>query len=266
MKLALAQMKMDEDTDKNYEKSLRFIEKASEKNADIILFPELQLSRFFPQYPHIDSEKYLETLDSRYINGFSEKCMEKQISAIINLYIKIDNKNYDMCLFIDKNGETIGNQKMVHIARFEKFYEKDYYTPSEDGFNVFETEHGKIGIVICFDRHYPESIRTEVLKGADLILIPTANTYDEPTELFKWEIKVQAYQNSVYIGMCNRVGTEDEMDFSGESVIVDYNGETIKTASIKDEELLISDIKLSEACETRKKRPYTSLRRKEFYL
>ena len=91
-----------------------------------------------------------------------------------------------MCLFIDNNGKIIGNQKMVHIARLEYFYEQDYYTPSEEGFNVFDTEFGKIGIVICFDRHYPESIRTSVLKGAELILIPTANTIDEPKELFKW--------------------------------------------------------------------------------
>lgn len=118
-----------------------------------------------------------------------------------------------MCLFIDNNGKIIGNQKMVHIARLEYFYEQDYYTHSEEGFNVFDTEFGKIGIVICFDRHYPESIRTSVLKGAELILIPTANTIDEPKELFQWEIRVPAFQNSVNIAMCNRVGIEDNMTF-----------------------------------------------------
>ena len=64
---------------------------------------------------------------------------------------------------------------------------------------MFETEFGKIGIVVCFDRHYPESIRTEALKGASLILIPTVNTKAEPSEMFEWELRVQAFQSSVAI-------------------------------------------------------------------
>ena len=81
------------------------------------------------------------------------------------------------------------------------------------GFKVFETEFGKLGIVVCFDRHYPESIRTEALKGADLILIPTVNTKAEPSEMFEWELRAQAFQNSTIIAMCNRVGAEGDMDF-----------------------------------------------------
>ena len=71
---------------------------------------------------------------------------------------------------------------MVHVAQADKFFEQDYYTPADDGFQVFETEFGRIGLVICSDRHYPESIRTEALKGADLILIPTVNTKTEPSD------------------------------------------------------------------------------------
>lgn len=266
MKIALAQMKMSDNIDENYEKSLKFIQEASKKDADLIFFPELQLTRFFPQYPYLVTKKYLMTLDSDYVKGLSKECKNNQIYAVINLYIEENNKNYDMCIFIDKNGKIIGNQKMVHIARFEKFYEKDYYTPSDDGFNVFDTEFGKIGIVICFDRHYPESIRTSALKGAHLILIPTANTTNEPRELFKWEIKVPAYQNSVYVAMCNRVGLEDEMNFSGESIVVDYSGKTVNIASWDKEELLISNVDLSKSSITRKNKPYTNLRRKEFYI
>lgn len=104
----------------------------------------------------------------------------------------------------------------------------DYYTPSNDGFKVFDTEYGKIGIVVCFDRHYPESIRTEALMGADLILIPTVNTIAEPSEMFEWEPRVQAFHNSISIAMCNRVGHEGEMNFSGESIVVSPNGEVLK--------------------------------------
>ena len=119
---------------------------------------------------------------------------------------------------------------MVHIAQADKFFEQDYYTPSDDGFKVFETEFGKLGIVICFDRDFPESIRSEALKGADLILIPTVNTKAEPSEMFEWELRVQAFQNSTIIAMCNRVGAEGDMDFSGESIVVDANGNVLAKA------------------------------------
>ena len=79
---------------------------------------------------------------------------------------------------------------MEHIAQNKNFYEQDYYTPAKDEFKVFSTPFGKIGIVICFDRHLPENIRTCALKGADLVIVPTANTKAEPMELFEWEIRV----------------------------------------------------------------------------
>ena len=75
---------------------------------------------------------------------------------------------------------------------------------------MFDTIYGNIGIVVCFDRHYTESIRTEMLMGADLIVVPTVNTKAEPSEMFEWELRVQAFQNSVAVAMCNRVGTEGQ--------------------------------------------------------
>lgn len=150
------------------------------------------------------------------------------------------------------------------MHRLTSFFEQDYYTPSDDGFKVFDTEYGKIGIVVCFDRHYPESIRTEVLKGADLILIPTVNTKAEPSEMFEWELRVQAFQNSVAVAMCNRVSQEDEMIFSGESIAVDANGNVITKAD-DSEQIVYVDIDLSRSQKIRDSKPYTQLRRTEFY-
>ena len=133
-----------------------------------------------------------------------DTCRKNQIMAVPNIYLLENERPYDASILINKNGKILGIQKMVHIAQADKFFEQDYYTPSDDGFKVFETEFGKLGIVVCFDRHYPESIRTEALKGADLILIPTVNTKAEPSEMFEWELRVQAFQNSTIIAMCNR--------------------------------------------------------------
>ena len=198
------------------------------------------------------------------ITGICNACRENHIFAAPNFYIEEDRKRYDMSFLIDDEGSIIGKQKMVHIAQCQQFFEQSYYAPSEEGFTVFDTKLGKIGIVVCFDRHYPESIRTEALRGAELILIPTANTTDEPSDLFQWEIRVQAFQNSVNIAMCNRVGVEDNMTFSGESIVSDYDGKILVFAG-PNEELLFSEIDLTAATKARQGKPYTSLRRKDLY-
>jgi predicted amidohydrolase len=129
---------------------------------------------------------------------------------------------------------------------------------------VFDTAWGKIGIVVCFDRHYPESIRTESLMGAELILIPTVNTKSEPLEMFEWEVRVQAFQSSVAIAMCNRVGTEGNMVFAGESILTDANGTVVAKAD-DTEQLVVAEIDLQTVGKIRSQKPYTSLRRPELY-
>lgn len=264
MKIALAQMKNEGTIQGNLEKSILLIKEAAENNADIILFPEVQLTEFFPQYENKDVRQYRLRMDSNVVKTLQTACKEAHIIAVPNIYLEEGGSAYDASLLIDKNGEVIGVQKMVHIAQAKQFYEQDYYTPSDDGFKVFETEFGKIGIVVCFDRHYPESIRTETLMGADIILVPTVNTKSEPSEMFEWELRVQAFHNSVAIAMCNRVGTEGEMDFSGESIVVDASGNVIAKAD-DNEQILYVDIDLYESNKIRKSKPYTNLRRVDLY-
>ena len=264
MMVALAQMSMFPDIHDNFRKSIALIQTAAEKGAALICFPEVQLSPFFAQYENRDASRYLIPEDHPYLSEMCAVCKEAGIYASPNFYMEEHGRRYDMSLLIDNNGKLIGKQKMVHVAQCEKFYEQSYYTPSEEGFQVFDTPLGKIGIVVCFDRHYPESIRTEALRGAELILIPTANTKAEPSELFRWEVRVQAFQNSVNIAMCNRVGLEDEMEFSGESVVCDYDGNLISLAG-ENEALLLADVDMQGASTVRAARPYVHLRQPDFY-
>ena len=265
MRLALVQMPNYGSKDENLHKSLQAIEIASKQGADLVLFPEVQLTEFFPQYPGQDVHKYTVTIEGETVKKFCDICRNNKISAVPNLYLLENDRTYDASIFIDKNGEVKGTQKMVHIAQAEQFYEQDYYTPSDEGFKVFDTEFGKIGIVVCFDRHYPESIRTEVLRGAELILIPTVNTKAEPSLMFEWELRVQAFQNSVILAMCNRVGTEGNMCFSGESIVVDAKGDILAKAD-DTEQILYVDIDMQESLKIRNAKPYTQLRRPDFYL
>ena len=138
MKIALAQMKLSADMDENYEKAKYFILKASEQGAKLVCFPEVQLSPFFAQYEETDVLEYIITKDSRYVTGLCELCKELEIYISPNFYIEEHGRCYDMSLLIDDAGRIIGSQKMVHVAQCPYFYEQSYYTPSEEGFQVFD--------------------------------------------------------------------------------------------------------------------------------
>ena len=262
MKIAMAQMCMSNDIKLNAEKALQLCDIA--KGSDLLFFPEIQLTPFFPQYPAMNADMYVTRTDDEFISHLQKKALLNHMYISPNLYIEENGKRYDCSLWITPEGEIKDTASMVHIYQGEYFYEQDYYTPSEDGFKVFNTPFGKVGIVICFDRHLPESIRTCALRGADLVIIPTANTKDEPLDLFEWEIRVQAMQNAVFIAMCNRVGKEDEMLFAGESLIADPEGGLIIKGSER-EEFITAEIDLEQAKKEKAKRTWLNLRRPALY-
>lgn len=241
MKIAMAQMQMCDNLSENLEKSISYMKLAKQKGADLILFPEIQLSPFFPQFEGRDASRWLLEEDHPAIRMFCGTCRELNLYASPNIYLKLGEDAFDASLMITPGGSIAGISKMVHIAQAEHFYEQDYYTPSDTGFQVYDTAVGRIGIVICFDRHLPESIRTCAKRGAELILIPTANTAAEPMELFEWEMRVQAMQNRVYIAMCNRVGQEGAMLFAGESLVAAPDGSLVVKAD-RAEQLVLADI------------------------
>ncbi|MDD5922629.1 MAG: carbon-nitrogen hydrolase family protein [Eubacteriales bacterium] len=300
MRIALAQMAMSADEKENLIRSLKLLEEAEEGGADLILYPEVQLTPFFAQFPaniggccgggtgpralsarnnpseesveeSTEEGKPFDSAEAHYpgegipeIKAFRKLCRKHAIMASPNFYYEENGKNYDASFLIDRNGDVTGVQKMVHIVEVPQFYEQDYYTPSDDGFHVFETDAGRIGVVVCFDRHYPESVRTEAVMGAELVLIPTANVKAEPIELFEQEVRVQAYQNECFIAMCNRTGREAGMDFCGRSVVIGPDGDICARAG-EGEELLFADIDIGRVSRTREQRPYLSLRRPEWY-
>jgi predicted amidohydrolase len=262
MKIAMAQMSMSNSIDDNFKKTIDFINQS--KDCDLLFFPEVQLTPFFAQYKISDlkmaKNELAITLDDEKISIIKELASKNNLYISPNFYIEDNGKYYDMSLMIDNNAKIIEKSKMVHIAQAKYFYEQDYYAPSDDGFKVVNTPFGKVGIVICFDRHIPQSIQSCAIQGAQFVIIPTANTCAEPMDMFEKEIQVQAYQNNVFIAMCNRVGKEDKMNFAGQSLIIDSNGNTLYKANDK-EQLIKFDIDLSN----KKSRYYTELLRPNMY-
>ena len=161
MKIALVQMSMGKEISENLDKSLKYCDMA--ENCDLVFFPEIQLTPFFPQYHNICVDHYCIDMDNDALVRLCQKAREHRYYLSPNVYLESEGARYDTSLWISPEGKIRDTAKMVHIAQNENFYEQDYYTPSDDGFHVFNTEFGKIGIMVCFDRHYPESIRTESL-------------------------------------------------------------------------------------------------------
>lgn len=253
MRLAMAQMRMSECVQENLESSLRAMRLAKERGADLVFFPEVQLSPFFAMTPGGNADAWVSRLDGPEVAAFCAACKELALWASPNLYLEISGRRFDASLMIDACGKIRGISKMVHIFQAENFYECDYYAPSDDGFKVFDTPFGKLGIVICFDRHIPGSVRACALGGAELVLVPTANLSSEPMELFEWEMRVQAFQNLVNMAMCNRVGREGGKTFAGEALVAGPNGELLFKAK-NSEELCIVDLDLGKVREVRQGR------------
>ena len=262
--IALIQMAMADDIDKNLNKSLDSIESAATKGARLIVFPELQFSPFFPQFPQQDASRYLMTLQDQRFVRIQQKAQERGVVIVPNIYLAEGSDRYDACPVIDKTGEVLGISKMVHIVQIPRFYEQDYYTPSDSGFIVYDTAAGKVGVVICFDRHYPESIRACALAGAQIVVIPTAIVHGEPLEKFEWEVRLAAWQNNIFMAICNRVGQEGEMNFCGNSMVVNPDGDIIAQAG-EAEDILLAKLDYGQIEKSRKARPYLALRREESF-
>lgn len=251
----MAQMAMGDTVGENVETALRCMERAKAAGADLIFFPEVQFSPFFPRYSGRDASRWRMTVDSPAVLALREQCRRLELWASPNLYLLEGEVCYDASLLIDHRGEIVGTSKMVHIAQARNFYEQEYYAPSQEGFRVWDTPFGRIGIVICFDRHVPESIRSCARQGAELVLVPTANLTEEPMELFAWEIQVQAFQNTVFVAMCNRVGSEGAVTFAGESLVAAPEG-TLLLRADGAERLLTADIPLERVQAVREQRPW----------
>jgi len=264
MKIALFQHGMCDNVNENTAKVLKAMKQAAEKGASLIFFPEIHFSPFFPQHPGQDVSEYLFTREHEAVQQVQAACRQYGIAASPNIYLQEAGKTYDASLMIDRKGTILGISKMVHVPQMPNFFEQDYYTPSDSGFHVYALEEGKVGIVICYDRHLPESVRTCALQGAEVVIIPTANAKGEPMDMFAWEMRVQAMHNGAYIAMCNRVGQEDEMEFAGESLVIDPHGNLIAKAD-DQEQLLVVELDLETVDEARQERPYLALRRPEMY-
>lgn len=267
MKIALIQQKASLDKEANIQKGLSNAKTAAESGANIICFAELAFNPFYPQKPSAGNNlKLAEEIPGSTTEQFSKLAKEYGVVIILNLYEKDGTKTYDSSPVIDAYGRILGITRMIHITDYTCFHEKEYYSPGNNGAQVYETKFGKIGIAICYDRHYPEYMRALALNGAEIVFVPQAGAVAEwPEGLYEAEMRVTAFQNGYFTALCNRVGEEECLTFAGESFVCNPGGDVIAKASAGTEEILYCDIDLEEVESSHAKKLFLKDRRPELY-
>ncbi len=188
------------------------------------------------------------------------------IVVVPNVFERAGDATYDTSPVIDADGSILGRTRMVHVPEYPCFHEQQYDTPGDLGAPVFDTEAGRVGVAICYDRHFPEYMRALGLNGADLVVVPQAGLADEwPPGFFEAELTVPAFQNGYFVALCNRVGVEDALTFAGESFVCGPDGTVRARAPRGEDAVLLVDVDLSEAADSHGRRTLMRDRRPELY-
>jgi beta-ureidopropionase len=268
MRIAIAQLAASPDRAANLEKALAAMTAAQEAGAGLIAFPEVILDPFFPQYP--GSEKALdlvEPIPGPTTDRIAARARELGLVTVFNLYeIDAQGRRFDSSPVIDADGRLLGVTRMIHITDYPGFHEQDYYHPGDRGVPVYETRAGRIGVAICYDRHYPEVMRALGVAGAELVVIPQAGTVGEwPEGLYEAEVRTAAFQNGYFVALANRVGPEAGLRFAGESFVVDPEGTVIARGKSLEEDLVVADVDLAACAASTARRLFWRDRRPELY-
>ena len=267
MRIALIQQTASEDNESNIVKGLKNIDKAAEMGAELAVFAELAFTRFYPQYrANKNLSELAEPVPGPTTKRFMDKAKEHNMVIVINLFEIEKGHTYDSSPVIDSDGSLIGTTRMVHIADYECFYEKSYYEEGNHGAQVYNTAVGKVGVAICYDRHYPEFMRALGVKGAEVVVIPQAGTIGEwPEGLYEAELQVASFHNGYFCALANRVGKEDQMEFAGESVITNPEGRIIAQSPSGIDHILIHNLDLSEVEKSNARTMFFRDRRPDIY-
>ena len=267
MKIAVIQQHATSDKAANLERGLRTAREAANAGAQLICFAELAFDRFYPQRPAgAQAHDLAEPVPGPITEAFQQLAREHHVVVVLNLYERNGANAYDCSPVIDADGSLLGRTRMVHITDYPCFHEQGYYTPGDTGAPVYDTRVGRIGVAICYDRHYPEYMRALALGGAELVVVPQAGAVAEwPEGLYEAEMQVSAFQNGYFVALCNRVGEEDCLTFAGESFVCAPDGRVIARAPESADHILYADIDLNTTSESHARRLFLQHRRPELY-
>jgi len=280
MKIAIIQQKYYAHRKKTINKTIKKIKKASVNNSDLVVLQELHQNEYFCQSEETQFFSYADTWEED-VHFWAKIAKKYAVVLVTSLFEKRTAGLYhNTAVVFDKDGTVAGKYRKMHIPDDPAFYEKFYFTPGDMGFEPIETSIGKLGVLVCWDQWYPEAARIMTLKGAELLIYPTAigwfeedSKKEKRRQLDAW-VTIQrshAIANGVPVIACNRVGFEkdssgvmDGIRFWGNSFICDPQGAMIAKAG-KKECILYAEIDSERTKEVRDIWPFLRDRRIDAY-
>ena len=276
---ALIQASNDESPDSSIDKiksvmidkHVALIKEAADKGAQVTCLQEIFYGPYFCAEQDTRWYESAEQVpDGPTIKLMQDLAKQHKMILVVPVYeVDMTGVYYNTAAVIDENGEYLGKYRKHHIPHCSPgFWEKFYFKPGDLGYPVFETSAGKIGVYICYDRHFPEGARELGLAGAEIVFNPSATVAGLSEYLWKLEQPAHAVANQYYVGAINRVGTEAPWnigEFYGQSYFCDPRGQIMTEASRDKDEVLVADLDLDLIEEVRNTWQFFRDRRPESY-
>ncbi|HSO50737.1 MAG TPA: nitrilase-related carbon-nitrogen hydrolase [Acidimicrobiia bacterium] len=270
VRAAIVQTEWTGDKDSMIKKNADYAREAAEQGAQVMCFQELFYGPYFCQVQENEHFDYAEPIpDGPTTKLMQDLAKETGMVLVVPIFeMEQEGLYYNTAAVIDSDGTYLGKYRKNHIPHVKGFWEKFYFRPGNMGYPVFDTAVGKVGVYICYDRHFPEGWRALGLNGAKIVFNPSATSRGLSMYLWKLEQPASAVANEYFIGAINRVGKEPfgDNDFYGSSYFVDPRGQIIgDSASDTEEELVIRDLDLDQIEEVRQQWAFYRDRRPDAY-
>ncbi|MEM3671090.1 MAG: nitrilase-related carbon-nitrogen hydrolase [Thermoprotei archaeon] len=270
MKIGLFQMACTPDVKSNVKKAVEYIGRAADAGVKIVCLQELFNTIYFPFEQNPKYFDWAETIPGETTDTISQAAKSNGVAVIAPIFERdseVVGTYYNSAAVFDTRGRLLGKYRKTSLPQLPHYEEKFYFKPGNLGYPVFDMPDigTKIGVIICYDRHFLEGPRIEALKGAQIVFVPTCTAFYP--ELWELELRAHASFNTVFVAGLNRCGTEypgQSDPFYGQSMLVDPKGAVVSKAG-REEELFVADVKLEEVDSRRRMAPFLRDRRPELY-
>ena len=255
------------DTERNIATAERLVREAAGRGAQVILIQELFETPYFCIEQDSRHLRVATTVaDNRAIRHFAPIARELGVVLPISFFEKANNSYFNSIAILDADGTNLGVYRKAHIPNGPGYQEKNYFSPGDTGFRVWDTKHARIGVGICWDQWFPETARAMALMGAELLLFPTAIGSEPPPALpvnsrDHWQRTQQGHAaaNLMPVIVSNRIGTEHALQdpdklyirFYGSSFIADPTGAKVAEADEESEAVITAKFDLERTAELR---------------
>ena len=269
--IAPVEMPIEEIKRQNIENQMEYVEQAAERGVQMLCFQEIFTTPYFCAE---QQTRWYEAVE-KIPDGPTVKLMQdvaKQHGMVLVVPIYEEEQTgiyYNSAAVIDADGKYLGKYRKTHIPHVAPgFWEKFYFRPGNLGYPCFDTAYGRIGVYICYDRHFPEGARCLGLNGAEIVFNPSATVAGLSEYLWKLEQPAHAVANGYFVGAINRVGTEAPWnigEFYGQSYFCDPRGQIIAEGSRDQDELIVADLDMDKIREVRNTWQFFRDRRPDAY-